>query len=170
MASPSPVTMPAFVVAEGQVFVLRKGSTVFGQVSRVNPRSNTPSRKIARLGDTNKATSLSPTENTVSMEIYHEKDPKELALLLGGTQKPASGGWVGSEQLALNATVTPFDLSVDVYDGATGTSDSLVGTWEIADFRPASMNVNIQADSASTITIDGEPSALTYEPAAGVGA
>ena len=170
MASPSPVTMPAFQVTEGQVFILRKASTVLGQVSRVNPRSNTPSRKIARLGDTNKSTSLAPTEHTISVEIYHETDPSELAAILGGTAKPGSGGWVGTEQLFLNATVTPFDLSVDVYDGATGTSDSLVGTWEIADFRPASMNVNIQADSAATITIDGEPASIIFEPAAGVGA
>jgi hypothetical protein len=169
MASPTGVTMPAFEVAEGQVFVLKKGTQVIGQVSRINPRSQTPSRKIARIGDTTKKTSLSPTESNVSMELYHEMDPNDLGALLG-VPKPGSGGWVGTEEIRLNNTVAPYDLTIEVYDGAVGTGDVLQGKWTLDNFRPASMNVNIQADAAATVTVDGEVDDIYYTPEDGVGA
>lgn len=166
----SPTTMPALQVQEGQLYVLRRGSTVIGQALRVQPQSNVPTRKVPRLGDTNKSTSYQPAEHSVSIEIYAERDPVALAQLLGGAVKPASGGWVGTEVLSLNPTVAAFDLFVDVYETATGTSDELAGTWTLENFKPSSLSVPVQADNVVTHTINGELDSLTYTPEAGYGA
>ena len=56
----SPTTLPTLQVQEGQLYVLRRGTSVIGQAVRVQPQSNVPTRKIPRLGDTNKATSYAP--------------------------------------------------------------------------------------------------------------
>lgn len=170
MTNPSGVTMATFEVLEGQVYVLVKGSSVFGQVLSINPQSQISTKKVARLGDTNKSTSYQPAEHSFSLEVYSEKDPNELAMLLGGTTKPGSGGWAGTEQLRLNATVTAYDLKVDVYGSATGSGDVKQGTWHLIGCKPASMNVQIQAENPSTISINGECNDIYYAPAAGIGA
>lgn len=166
----SPTTVPAFEIQEGQVFIVKKGTTVIGQATRINPQSTAQTRKIARLGDTSKKVSYQPTEHSVSLELYSESDPDQMAALLGGTTKPSSGGWVGSEKLFLNPTIAAFDLLIDVYDAATDGSDNKIGTWTLDDFKPTSLNVNIQADNPATITMNGEMIDLYYTPAAGVGA
>lgn len=166
----SPTTVPAFQLQEGQVYVVKKSTNVIGQVVRINPQSQVQTRKVARLGDTTKKTSYQPTEHTVSMELYTEYDPAQLAHLLGGTAKPGSGGWVGTEKLFLNPTITAYDLTIEVYDAATDGADNLVGAWTLDNFKPTSLNVNIQADNPSTITMNGEMDDLWYIPAAGVGA
>lgn len=169
MANPSGVTMPAFEVLEGQVFILKKGSTVFGQVISINPQSQTPTKKIARLGDTNKSTSYSPTEHSLKLEIYAEKDPNEMGALLG-VAKPGSGGWVGTEQIRLNATIAAYDLTIDVYNAATGSGDVKQGTWTIDNFKPANFNIQIQAENAAQVSLDGECDDIYYVPVAGIGA
>ncbi|HNT76018.1 MAG TPA: hypothetical protein PKH77_13465 [Anaerolineae bacterium] len=166
----SPTTVPAFQVQEGQVFIVKKGTDVIGQVTRINPQAQSQTRKIARLGDTTKKVSYQPTEFTVSMEMYSEYDPKQLAILLAGTQKPGSGGWVGTEVLFLNPTIAAYDLLIDVYDAATDGSDTKVGTWTLDNYKPTSLNINIQADNPATITLNGEMENLTYTPTAGTGA
>lgn len=155
MASPSAVTMPAMEVNEGSVFVLRKGTDVIGQAIRVQPKSTIPTKKIARIGDTTKKVSYQPTESSVAIEIYTEKDPDQLAMLLAGTQKPG-GGWAGSEKLFLNPTITAYDLSLDQYNAATGTNDVLVGTWTMKNFKPTSLDLNVQSDNPATLTINDE--------------
>ncbi len=166
----SPTTLPTLQVQEGQLYVLRKGvSTIIGQAVRVQPQSNVPTRKIPRLGDTNKATSYQPAEHSVSIEIYAERDPAQMAQLLGGSTKPVSGGWAGTEELRLNPTVAAFDLFVDVYETATGSGDVLAGTWTLDNFKPSSLSVPVQADNVVTHTINGEIDDLYYTPAAGYG-
>jgi len=128
MASPSPAIMPTMELVESSVFIVRKGLLVLGQTIRVQPKSTIPTKKVARLGDTTKKVSYQPTESSVSLEIYTEKDPDQLALILGGATKPG-GGWVGTEKLFLNPTITAYDLLIDQYDAASGVTDALVGTW-----------------------------------------
>lgn len=170
MANPSPVTMPTMEVNEGSVFILRKSTSVLGQVIRVQPKSTIPTKKVARIGDTTKKVSYQPTESSVSIEIYTEKDPDQLAILLAGTQKPGSGGWVGTEKLFLNPTITAYDLSLDQYDAATGTSDTLVGVWTLKNFKPTSLDLNVQSDNPATITINGEMEDFYLTPQDNVGA
>lgn len=170
MTNPAGVTMPPFEVLEGQVYIVLKGTAVFGQVISINPQSQISTKKVARLGDTNKSTSYQPAEHSFSMEVYSEKDPNELAMLLGGTAKPSSGGWVGTEQLRLNATVAAYDLKIDVYNAATGSGDAKQGTWFLIGCKPASMNIQIQAENPGTVSINGECNDLYYTPAAGIGA
>lgn len=170
MSNPAGVTMPALDLLESSVAVLRKSSTVLGQVVRVQPQSQIPTRKVARLGDTNKYTSYQPAEHSLQLEIYGQKTVKEMALLLGGTAMPGSGGWVGTEVLRLNPTVAKFDLLLDVYDAATGTGDDLQGTWTFKNFKPTTLNPNYQSDSSLTFTINGECDDIYYEPEAGIGA
>ena len=153
MASPSPVTMPAFEVTESQVYVVKKSTTVMGQMASFAMQSNVPSRKVARIGDTNKSTSYSPAEHSANMELYSEFDPDELATILGD---PKGGNWAGTEELRLNSTITAYDLTVEVYDAATGVSDTLLATWTIDNFKPTSLAVQIRADSPVTYTINGE--------------
>ena len=166
----TPTTMPALTYTEGQVYVLRKGTDVIGQALSVQLQSNIPTRKLARIGDTNKSTSYAPAEHTANIQMYSEFDPDQLAKMLGGTQKPTTGGWVGTETLYLNPSVAAYDLFVDVYDAATDGSDVLQGTWTISSFKPSSLSVPIQADNAIILTLNGECTALTYSPEAGIGA
>lgn len=169
MASPSPVTMPAFEVVEGQVYVVKKSTKVLGQMSSITLNSQTSTKKLARLGDTGKSTSYSPAEYTANLEMYSEFDPDQLGVMLGVT-KPVSGGWVGTEVLRLNATTAAYDLTVEVYGSATGTSDVIKGIWTLTNFKISSMNVPITADNASTITLQGDCDDIKYIPSAGVGA
>jgi hypothetical protein len=157
-------------VTEGSVFVLRKATKIIGQAIRVQPKSQIPTKKIARIGDTTKKVSYQPTESSVNIEIYTEFDPDQLAAVLGGTQKPGSGGWVGTEQLVLNPTITAYDLILDQYDGALGTGDTLVGTWTMKNFKPTSLDLNVQSDNPATITINGEMENFYLVPHAGLGA
>ena len=170
MANPSPAagTFPNLELNESSVFVLRKGSSIIGQAIRVQPKSTIPTKKVARLGDTTKKVSYQPTESSVAIEIYTEKDPDQLAMLLAGTQKPGGGGWVGTEKLFLNPTITAYDLLVDQYNAATGTSDTLVGTWTMKNFKPTSLDLNVQSDNPATITINGEMEDFYLSPAAGL--
>ena len=167
MASPSPVTMPAIELAEGSVFILKKGAVVIGQAINVRPKSSVPTKKVARIGDTNKNVSYQPAEHSVDIEIYTEFDPNQLAALLGGTAKPGSGGWVGTEILRLNPSIAAFDLTLEMYKTALGTSDALAGIWTMDDFKPTSLDLNVQSENASTITINGECADIFYEPEAG---
>jgi hypothetical protein len=155
-------------VNEGSVFVLRKGSSVIGQAIRVQPKSTIPTKKIARIGDTTKKVSYQPTESSVAIEIYTEKDPDQLAQLLAGTTKPGGGGWAGTEKLFLNPTITAYDLLLDQYNAATGTSDTLVGTWTMKNFKPTSLDLNVQSDNPATLTINGEMEDFYLSPAAGL--
>lgn len=166
----TPTTVPTFELQEGQVFVVKKGTTVIGQATRINPQSQSQTRKIARLGDTSKKVSYQPTEHSASLEMYSEADPDQLAQILGGTVKPNSGGWVGTEKLFLNPSIAAYDLLIDVYDAATTGSNTKIGTWTLKTFKPTSINVNIQADNPTTITLNGEMEDLYYTPSAGVGA
>lgn len=170
MTHPKGVSMPTFSLLPGQVYVLKKGSRICGQVLSLNPQSQAPTKKVSRIGDTAKSTSFSPVEHTMQMEIYISKDFEELADLLGFTV-PASGGWVGTEQIGLNPTVSTYTLTIETYDANTGlNADNLVGTWTITGYRPSSLNVQIQAENESTATLNGEPGNIYYVPAAGVGA
>lgn len=170
MSNPSGVTMPTFEIVPSAQYVARKGaSDVLGQVASINMTSNVPVEKVARVGDTSKSTSYKPAEHNGSIELYTEEDPDELAALLGVT-KPASGGWAGTEVIRLNPTIAAFDVFVDVYDGATGVSDTKVGQWTIDNFKPTSMNLTVGADSNVTITVNFECDDIFNEPEAGVGA
>ena len=166
----TPVTMPAFELQEGFLYVVKKGTDIIGQMLSIEMSSQVPSRKVPRLGDTNKKTTYGSTEYSARCELYSEKDPDQLAKLLGGTQKPASGGWVGTEQLAINPSITPYDLKVDVYDENTGSGDAVVGTYTIVNFKPTQLQFRVQADNPTTISMSGEPDSWYYSPAAGVGA
>lgn len=161
--------MPNFEVLEGFLYVLKKGTTVIGQCSRVQANSQIPSRKVPRIGDTSKKIVRQPTEHTCNLEIYAERDPDQMGNLLGVT-KPTSGGWVGTEKLTLNPSISPYDLLVEVYDAATGTGDTLVGKWTMKNFVPTSLSLPIQADSVVTHAINGECDDIYYTPSAGTGA
>jgi len=166
----SPATLPTFDFTQGEVYVIRKGTDVIGQAFSINISSNLPTRKIARLGDTDKSTTYAPAEHSANLTVYSEKDPSQLAMILGGTEKPATGGWAGTETLLLSPSATAYELSVDVYDAATTGTDTLQGTWTMTGFKPASLSVPIQADGVVTLTINGECNAVTYAPEAGIGA
>jgi len=167
MASPSLVTMPVMELTESSVFVVRKATKILGQTIRVQPKSTIPTKKVARLGDTTKKVSYQPTESSVSLEIYTEKDPDQLALILGGAVKPATGGWAGSEKLFLNPTILAYDLLIDQYDAASGVSDVLIGTWTMKNFKPTSLDLNLQSDNPATLTINGEMEDFYLTPNAG---
>lgn len=169
MASPSGVTMPAFEVLEGFLYVLKKDTTVLGQCLRIQAQSQIPSRKVARIGDTTKKVTRQPTEHTANLEIYAEKDPDNLGKLLG-VSKPVSGGWAGTEKLTLNPSITPADLTIEVYNAATGTGDTKVGSWTLKNFVPTSLTIPVQADSVVTHQMNGECDDIYYSPAAGTGA
>ncbi len=168
MANPSPAagTFPTLELNESSVFVLRKGSAIVGQAIRVQPKSTIPTKKVARLGDTTKKVSYQPTESSVAIEIYTEKDPDQLALILAGTLKPG-GGWAGTEKLFLNPTITAYDLTVDQYNAASGTNDTLVGVWTMKNFKPTSLDLNVQSDNPATITINGEMEDFYLTPQTG---
>ena len=170
MASPSPITMPTFEVTQSSVYVVKKGSLVLGQVASANPQSNVPSRKLARLGDTNKHTTYQPAEHSMQLQMYSEFDPDQLAEILGGTIKPSTGGWAGTETLRLNPSIAAFDLTIDVYDAATGVSDTLQGAWTIDNFKPTTLNIPMGADSEITYTLNGECDDIYFSPDAGIGA
>lgn len=166
----TPTTMPAFELQEGYQYVMRKSSTVLGQMTSIDLQATIQSRKIPRLGDTAKKISYGAAEYTARLEMYTEADPDGIALLLGGTTKPVSGGWVGTEKLVLNPSVAPFDLLVDVYDANTGSGDSLVGTWTLKNFKPTQVQFRVQADNASTFSISSDLTEWYLTPADGVGA
>lgn len=169
MASPAGVTMPDFEVLEGFLYVLKKGTAVIGQALRVQAQSQIPSRKVARLGDTSKKTTRAPTEHTANLEIYAEADVDQLGKILGVT-KPASGGWVGTEKISLNPSIAAADYTLEVYNAATGTGDTKMGTWTLKNFVPTSLTVAPQADAVVTHQINGECDDIYYTPAAGTGA
>lgn len=177
MSSPYGITMPTFEVTQSSVYVVKKyvdggaNDIVLGQVANANPQSNVPSRKLARLGDTNKHTTYQPAEHSMQLQMYSEFDPDQLAAVLGGTTKPVSGGWSGYEQLRLNPSVTAFDLVIEVYLSATGISgtDVLQGQWTIDNFKPTTLNIPIGADSEVTYTLNGECDDIWYTPEAQIG-
>ena len=172
----TPVALPEFQVREGFLYIARVGTAagdVLGQVASVRMQSNSPTRKIPRLGDTNKFTSYSPVEHNANIELYAEGDPIGLAKILNGDQKPPTGGWDGTELLYLNPANAAYTLYVDQYEtntGGTTPPDLLEGTWELAGFKPASLQTQMQADSVVTITIAGECNSVIYKPQAGIGA
>ena len=166
----SPTTLPTLEYLEGQVAVLLKGSTVLGQVVSVSPQSQSATRKLARLGDTDKVTSYGPAEHSLSIELYAERDPDQLAALLGGSTKPGSGGWVGTEILHLNPTITAYNLTLDIYDAATSGTDNKIGSWTFAGFKPSSLSAPFSADNVANVTMNGECSSISYTPVAGYGA
>ena len=170
MASPSPVTMPTLELVEGSVYVLKKATKVIGQAISVRPKASVPSKKVARIGDTNKKVSYQPAEHSVSIELFTEFDPDQLAALMGGTQKPASGGWAGTEKILLNPTIVAFDLILETYLTASGVSDVIQGIWTMKNFKPTSLDLNVQSESSSTITVSGEMDDLYYIPSSGIGA
>lgn len=165
MSAPKTNTMPTFQLQEGQVAILMKGTRVFGQVIGLNPQSKTPTKKIARIGDTNKSTSFQPTEHTMQMELYVPGNFTEIADLLGFTIPSTT--WAGTETISLNATISTYTLLIKVYDANTGTnSDVLQGTWNITGFKPSSLNITFSAEDATKATLQGEPGAIYYTPAA----
>jgi hypothetical protein len=172
MASPFGVSMPDFEVTESQVYVVKKDSTVLGQVVSIGPQSNVPTRKLPRIGDTNKKTSYGTAEHSVSLEIYSEYDPTEMALIMsGGAISRTTAGWLGTEQIRLNPSITAYDLIVEVYSSATGiTGDEFVGKWTLKEFKPSQLGIRVQADSAVTFTVNGECNDVYYTPDTGVGA
>lgn len=166
----TPTTVPTLEIQEGFLYLVRKGTDVLGQMLSVEMSVQTPTRKLPRLGDTQKVVSYGASEFSFRCELYTEKDPDQLAKLLGGTQKPGSGGWAGTEMLKINAAIAVYDLLVDVYGTNTGDSDSKVGTWTIKNFKPTQLQIRIQSENASTISMSGEPTEWYLSPAAGVGA
>jgi hypothetical protein len=177
MASPYTISMPTFEITQSSVYVVKKyvdggsGDIVLGQVANANPQSNIPSRKLARLGDTNKHTTYQPAEHSMQLQMYSEFDPDQLAAVLGGTTKPISGGWASGTNLRLNPSVTAYDLVIEVYKSATGTSaDVFQGEWIIDNFKPTTLNVPIGADSEVTYTLNGECDDIYYMPVTALGA
>lgn len=169
MANPSPVTMPAFEVVEGFLYVLKLGTTVLGQCSKIQAQSQIPTRKMPRLGDTTKKVVRSPVESSINLTIYAEKDPDQLGKILG-VSKPGTGGWLANTKLELNPSIAPYDLTIEVYATATGTSDTLAGIWTAKNFTPTSLNLPIQSDSVVEHQINGECDNLYYIPSTGYGA
>lgn len=166
----TPTTMPAFELQEGFLYVVRKGTDVLGQMLSIEMSAQVPTRKVPRLGDTNKKTTYGSTEYSVRCELYSEEDPDQLAKLLNGTQKPGTGGWLGTEELVINPSAAAYDLEVDVYDQNTGTGDAVVGTYTIVNFKPTQLQFRVQADNPTTISMSGEPDRWYYSPTAAVGA
>lgn len=166
----SPATLPTLDYLQGYVYVIRKGTNILGQMASINLQSNVPTQKIARIGDTDKSTTYAPAEHTVNLTMYSEKTAEQLALVLGGTAMPGTGGWVGTETLFLSPSATAYDLELDVYDAATSGTDTLQGTWTMSNFKPSSLSVPVQADGVVTLTINGECSSIVYAPEAGIGA
>lgn len=166
----TPATTPTLEIQEGFLYLVRKGTDVLGQMLSVEMSVQTPTRKLPRLGDTQKIISYGASEFSFRCELYTEKDPDQLAKLLAGTQKPTTGGWEGTETLKINSAVAPYDLLIDVYGTNTGTSDAKVGTWTVKNFKPTQLQIRIQSENASTISMTGEPTEWYLGPAAGVGA
>ena len=160
-------TLPAFELMDGQVAVLKKGTDMIGQAARVNPQAQSATSKHARLGSSSKKTRYDAVESRVSVEFYTEHTLQQLGEMLG-TSFPASGGWVGTEKIQLNSTLSAYDLTIEVYnDNVTGT---LEWTLTMKNFKPATFSIQFQADNVSMATLDGECDEFYIEPEAALGA
>ena len=169
MTNPLGVTMAAFELTSSPQYVVKIGSTVVGQGNNFNLTSNVPVSKVARIGDTAKSTSRKPVENSWSIDLYAEEDFNELGLILGDT-KP-SGGWSGTEAITLDPTMAAYTLEVEVYDGANGATDALVGTYTLTNAVTTGVNFTIGSDDdAVTISVSGECDSWDLTPESGVGA
>jgi len=56
---------------------------------------------------------------------------------------------------------------IDQYDAASGVSDVLIGTWTMKNFKPTSLDLNLQSDNPATLTINGEMEDFYLTPNAG---
>ena len=169
MASPSPVTMPAFQLTSSPQYVVKIASTVVGQGNNFQLTSTVPVSKVARIGDTTKSTSRKPVENSWSIDLYNSEDFSELGLILGFTM-PGSG-WSGTESITLDPTASAYTLTLEVYDGATGVSDTLLGTYTLTNAVTTGLTLTIGADDdASTAQMTGECDSWDLTPVSGVGA
>lgn len=166
MSKPGAVTMAPLAVMEGMVYVVSKGAEVLGQVTSINPASNVPTRKVSRLGDTDKATSYSPAEHTVGMEILSSYDARDLALIMGVTPPAAGAAWAAPfGPIFLNPATAAFDLTIDAYSANTGTAgDDLIGTWTLHNFKPTQLGATITADNPVSINCSGECDGIQYAP------
>lgn len=163
MASPSPVTMPAFDLINSAECVARVSTTVLGQVAGLTPRATVPVEKIPRVGDNAKKTVYKPGEFSLDLRLYAPHDMIEVALILGITQ--TGGEWLGTEVIQLNSAQAAFDLLVDLYDGVSA-SDSLLGTFTFDNFKPTNFELPLEGDANPIATLSGECDVWSYTPVA----
>ena len=128
-----------------------------GQVVNFAPRATSGQSRVPRVGDSTKKVVSDVVENQLSIELYTQKSLKEVALLMGTTIPGAGAGpWDGTTTIVLNPDVTPFTMYVDVYDGPEESTNTIVQTWTMANFKPSSLNLQVSADSpALTCSIEG---------------
>lgn len=162
--------MPTFDTTNARSYILRKGSTVLGQVSNFSPRTSSGQSRVPRVGDSTKKIISDVVENQLSIELYTQKSMHEVALLMGTTVPTGGAGpWDGTTTISLNPDMTPFTMYVDVYNGPDEPTNSLVGTWTMTNFKPSSLNLQVSADSpALTCSIEGSFDVFTITPASGV--
>lgn len=163
MSSPSGITMPDFDLINSAACIVKVGSTVFGQVRQITPRATTETEKVARVGDTAKSTVYKGVESSLALEVFAQKTLAEVALLLG-VERPTPGGWTGTEVIKLDPTIAPFDVTIEVYDAATGSGDTLQGVLTVKNFKPTTWEFPIGADSNLVHTLDGECDSFEYVP------
>lgn len=151
MSNPTGITMAALQLLNSSACVLKKGSTVLGQTQGVTPRATIPTEKVGRIGDTAKSTSYKPGEFSVQIRMWSDYTFNDLAEMLGVTTP------VDSESIIkLDPTIAAFDLTLEIYDGATGVADELKGTLTITNFKPTTWELPIDPDANPVHTLDGE--------------
>ena len=141
-----------------------------GQVVNFAPRSTSGQSRVPRVGDSNKKIISDVVENQLSIELYTQKSLKEVALLMGTTIPNAGAGpWNGSTTIELNPDVAAFTMYVDVYDGPEESTNTVVQTWTMTNFKPSSLGLQVSADSpALTCSIEGSFESFSILVANGV--
>lgn len=152
MASPSPVTMPSFEVVNAAQCVLKQASTVLGQATDVKFDQKVETKKVFRIGDSSAKTTRKPTAYTGSFSLFLKTVPDDLALILNGSSGATATG------VFLDSSLAAATYTVEVYDGAGGVSDILMGIFTITNMtvNSASLPIGADADVKSEIQFDAD--------------
>lgn len=149
--------------------MLKKGSTVLGQLKDFSPDSQVNTSDEGRLSDSTVYVDRSSDKHNVNFQLYVDDTYKEVAALLGYTLNPATG-WVGNETIGLNPDIAAADYTVEVYNNTSATA-VLQGTHYINDWVPITQSMPVSDGQGSVVvTINGvAEGGLYYTPAAGIG-
>ena len=149
-------------------FVLKKSSTVLGQIRSFTVDETINVTEESRIGDSTRYRERDDKTSNLNMIVYVQDSLKELAALLGETLNPATG-WVGDEVIKLDPDSTAADYTVEMYDNISGTA-VLQGAWTIDNWQPTTLSMLVGDNQGSIVaTVNGVCDDIYYTPAAGIG-
>lgn len=163
-------TIPTFEKKRKHLIVLKKGTTIFGQIQSFTINETISVTDDMRISDTTVYNTRDNKNSTLNITLYLQDDMSEFAALMGGTSLPTAGGWTGTETIKLDPDATKSNLTIEMYDNDTSAA-ALQGYWSISSFAPTTNNMTVgNAGGALVTTIDGICDDIEYLPQAGVGA